>query len=290
MKENKKILVTGASGQLGRSFQSLTEVFDNLEFVFTDVEFLDITNIQSVNEVFSTEKPNYCINCAAYTLVDKAEENVELNNRINIDGPKNLAHACKDFNAKLIHISSDYVYNGFDQNVVFAEDDYLNPLSVYAKSKLEGELQIKKYLSDYMIFRTSWLYSEYGNNFVKTILKYSKERDELKVVNDQEGSPTYAIDLAHDILKILARDDFQNGIYNYSNEGFVSWFEFAKEIVDYSNINCKILPIATKDYPTAAKRPLNSKMSKQKFITSFNIPMKKWQESLHICINNLKKS
>lgn len=280
-----KILVTGSDGQLGQSIKNLKSGFPEYDFVFTDVEDLDITDEKSVLEFFQLTAPDVCINAAAYTAVDKAETEKQLCTLINKTGPKNLALACEKLNSRLIHISSDYVYDCCDSEIL-TENSPVTPKSWYAISKLEGEREIINTFQNYQIIRTSWLYSEYGNNFVKTIIRLAGERDELKVVNDQTGSPTYAGDLALAILMIA--DNFKyKGIYNYSNLGFISWFDFAKEIIKLKNIKCRLIPVSTEEYPTPAPRPKNSRLSKQKIQNDFGIRIPEWNESLKICIERL---
>ena len=287
MKSSIKVLVTGSNGQLGLSIEKSKNNYTNLDFTFTDVEDLDITNLSEVKKFFQQLKPDYCINCAAYTAVDKAEDDKELNNLINQVGPKNLAITCSENDVKLIHISTDYVYDGDDLSEIFTEDSETNPKSQYAISKLNGEKAVQEIFENWMIFRTSWLYSEFGNNFVKTILKYSCEKTVINVVNDQIGSPTFAGDLANAILLILSDKKFIPGIYNYSNTGFISWYDFAKAIVFYSKRNCKINPILTYEFPAKAKRPFNSKMSKEKFISNLAIDVPNWKDSLYKCLDIL---
>ncbi len=280
-----KILVTGSNGQLGQSIKNLQSGFPEYDFVFTDVEDLDITDEKSVSGFFLSTDPDVCINAAAYTAVDKAETEKELCKSINQLGPRNLASACKKTNCKLIHVSTDYVYDPSDQDIL-TESSPTFPKSYYAISKLAGENEILKITDNYIIIRTSWLYSEYGNNFAKTIIRLAQERNELKIVNDQIGSPTYAGDLALAILKIA--NNFKiNGIYNYSNLGFISWFDFAKEIILIKNLECKLIPISTSEYPTPAPRPKNSRLSKEKIINAFHIAIPQWFESLKICIERI---
>jgi len=281
-----KVLVTGANGQLGKSLYKIKDRYPEIEYIFTDIEELDITNQEEVNDFFRKHKPDYCINTAAYTNVDKAESEIELNYKVNSTGPENLAVACIKYTTKLIHISSDYVYNN-DSDEIMTESHKTFPKGEYAKSKLEGENKIKNILSNYYIIRTSWLYSEFGNNFISTILRLCKERTVLNVVDDQIGSPTYATDLAEAIMKIIKSDTGLTGIYNFSNNGYASWYDFAKKIIEFSKMNCKINPIPTSEYPTPAPRPRNSKMSKKKFIDNFKIDIKNWEESLKRCINQL---
>ncbi|HEB62693.1 MAG TPA: dTDP-4-dehydrorhamnose reductase, partial [Bacteroidetes bacterium] len=232
-----KILVTGANGQLGRSLRKIKDQYPEMEFIFTDIEELDITDIAEVNAFFNEHNPDFCINTAAYTNVDKAETEQDINYKVNVTGPENLAIACRNNGTKLIHISSDYVYNN-DSDQIMTEEHKNIPKGEYAKSKLEGENKIKGILTDFYIIRTSWLYSEFGNNFVQTIIRLCKDRKELNVVNDQIGSPTYATDLAYAIMKIIKSNKDLFGVYNFSNEGFISWYDFAKKIVEIKGLDC----------------------------------------------------
>ena len=281
-----KILITGANGQLGTSIQSLSLWYPEFEFIFTDVEQLDITKLEQVKEFFGLHKPDYCVNAAAYTQVDKAEEDIDLNNLINITGSKNLAIASRQQNSKLIHISSDYVYNN-DSKDIMDEDSPTLPKGVYAESKQKGEIEVQNETGQYYIIRTSWLYSEYGNNFVKTMLRLGNKLESIQVVDDQIGSPTYATDLAEAILQIITLNNDKYGLYNYSNDGFISWYDFAVEIFKKRNINCKVIPIPSADYPTKAPRPLNSRMSKEKISSVFGIKIPGWKSSLEDCLRKI---
>ncbi len=282
------ILVTGANGQLGNDIRKLSTHFNQFEFVFTDVEELDITNMSDIRTFFSKQKMHFIINCAAYTNVDKAENDIENAEKINAFAVKNLAEISKQYKIPLIHISTDYVFDG-DGNVPYKENAVCNPQTVYGKTKLQGEKYAVNGFNA-VIIRTSWLYSSFGNNFVKTILRYGKERKELNVVSDQIGSPTYAEDLASAVLKILAQmnknpqHDF-SGIYHYSNEGACSWFDFAQEIILLANLNCKVKPILTKDYPTPTKRPKYSLFDKTKIKDTFGIQIPLWKDSLIKCLS-----
>ncbi len=281
-----KILITGANGQLGKSIQLLSSLYSKFDFIFTDVEQLDITKLEEVNDFFNLHKPDFCINAAAYTQVDKAEDEVELNNLINITGPKNLAIASHQHHSKLIHISSEYVYNN-DSKDIMNEDSPTSPKGVYAQSKLKGEIEVQNETGQYYIIRTSWLYSEFGNNFVKTMLRLGNQLNSIRVVDDQIGSPTYATDLAEAILQIITLNNDKFGLYNYSNEGFISWYDFSVEIFKNRNINCKIIPIPSVDYPTKAPRPFNSRMSKEKISNNLGIEIPKWKSSLEDCLKKI---
>ena len=296
-----KILVTGKNGQLGRSIQKLvntdTKIDNNQsfnEFIFIGRGELDLTSESSTNHYFnSNDKFDIIINCAAYTAVDKAEEEQDLANQINHLAVKQLAQIAKNQQAKLIHISTDYVFDG-ESNKSYTEADETNPINVYGKTKLAGEKALQAImLTNAIIIRTSWVYSEYGNNFVKTMLNLGKERDELNVVSDQIGSPTYATDLAETILKIIDNKNYQDKeqsteIYHYSNEGEISWYDFTKEIFKLAKIDCKVSPITTEQYPTPAKRPKSTLMDKEKIVEKFSIKTPYWKETLCSCINNIE--
>ena len=250
----KQVLVTGANGQLGKSIKRISPNFKGLKFVFTDVADLDITNSEEVNTFFESNALDYCINCAAYTEVDKAEEEAEKVYSINATAVKNLAEACQKTGAVLIHISTDFVFDG-TKRTPYTEEDMPNPLSVYGKSKLKGEEHVQESCDRHFIVRTSWLYSEYGNNFVKKMLRLAETRKQISVVNDQIGSPTYAGDLAELILKIISSESTAYGLYHYSNLGEISWYDFAVEIFKQHKKEVRVVPIPTSSYPTAAKRP-----------------------------------
>lgn len=281
-----KILITGSEGQLGRSLKKISSLYPDFYFYFTDVNEMDITNDISVRKVFNELQPHYCINSAAYTAVDKAESDRELCYKINVKGPELLAKYCGINKTKIIHISTDYVYNPTD-NEIITENSPTTPNNFYGKTKLEGDLNIAKLMTDYIIIRTSWLYSEFGNNFVKTIIKLAGVKEELNVVNDQTGSPTYASDLAVAIMQIIENSANQSGIYNYTNEGFITWYEFAKEIIELKSLKCKVNPVPTSEFPTTAIRPTNSKLSKNKILADYNIKTTDWKKSLKYCIEIL---
>ena len=278
------ILVTGASGQLGQAIQFIATNYPESKFIFASPQDLDITNQERVNYFFNTNKIDFCINAAAYTAVDKAESETEKAEAINVFGPKNLAIACKNNNAKLIHISTDFVFDG-SSNKPYLEDDMTNPLGVYGKTKLEGEQAVINTMNEYFIIRTSWVYSQFGNNFMKTMLRLSSERDSLNIVSDQIGSPTNAVDLASAIMQIVVKNDNatvkdQYGIYNFSNEGIASWYDFAKEIFRINKIVINVNPITSEEFPTPAERPKYSLLNKSKIKNTFGIEIKTWQESL----------
>lgn len=283
----KNILVTGSNGQLGSEIQAISNQFKDLHFFFTDVKELDICDYTAIDSFISQHKIDYIINCAAYTAVDKAEDEKNLASKINIEAVENLAKASEKQGAILIHISTDYVFDGTNYRP-YIESDNTCPNSHYGYTKAEAEKIIQKICKKAIILRTSWLYSSFGNNFVKTMIKYGTERDELKVVNDQIGSPTYAADLASTILNIITTHTTKAvEIYNFSNEGVCSWYDFAKEIIELKNINCKITPIESKDYPTAANRPSYSVLNKSKIVKELNINIPHWKDSLKICLEKL---
>ena len=276
------ILVTGSNGQLGRSLQNLGSHHPDLTFYYTDVDELDITNEAYVNKYFSEISLDYCINCAAYTNVDKAESDKALAYEINVEAVRNLANACLKNDVTLIHISTDFVFDGL-KNTPYNEEDKPNPLNVYGLSKLKGEQYVQKILKQYFIIRTSWVYSEYGHNFVKTMLRLGKERDQLSVVSDQFGSPTYAGDLAECILHLIMGEYANYGIYHYSNKGKISWYDFAVEIFRISNLSIKVNGILSSEYKTSADRPKNSVLDNTKIQQIQGVKIYSWDASLKKC-------
>lgn len=279
-----KILVTGANGQLGTAIKKESSIFPDLAIFYTDIEETDICSKESVQLALKKYAPNVVVNCAAYTAVDKAEDEEDKAFALNADAPTNLAEQCKLMGVKLIHISTDYVFDG-KSNVPYVETDRVNPLSVYGKSKLEGELRSMA-LGNTMVIRTSWLYSAYGNNFMKTMLKYGKERPELRVVFDQTGTPTLANDLAYAILRIAESPErlFAPEIFHFSNQGVCSWYDFAYEIIKQAGLTTKITPITTSDYPTKAIRPQYSVLNKQKITNLLEMEIPHWRQSLVKCL------
>ena len=273
------VVVTGASGQLGQALQAIAPQHSTLQFHFVNSAEADITNKENLEQVFNRLKPDFCINAAAYTAVDKAESEPEKAHLINVTGAKNLAEVCKEYNATLIHISTDFVFDG-NKNIPYTEEEGTNPQGVYGKTKREGEQEIEKVLTAYYIIRTSWLYSEYGNNFMKTMIRLGNERDSLGVVNDQTGTPTNANDLAEAILQIIESGKKEYGIYHYSNEGVATWYDFAKKIFEVNTISVDLKPITTADYPTPAKRPAYSVMDKSKIKTVFGLTIKQWEDNI----------
>ena len=281
------IIVFGASGQLGHCIKNLAEQ-KGVNIIFPDESEANILDTDALNKVFEKHKPAYAINCAAYTAVDKAEADVEPASRVNVTGAENLAVLCRKYNVILIHISTDFVFKG-DKATPRVESDEANPISVYGQTKLDGEKAVAAILPQHFIIRTGWLYSEYGNNFVKTMLKLGAERDELKIIADQVGTPTYAIDLAGIILHIIEVNSKAYGTYHYSNEGVTSWFDFARAIFDISATKVKAIPIRTDEYPTKATRPAYSVMDKSKAKQVFNIEIPYWRDSLITCISRLQQ-
>ena len=288
------IFVTGSNGQLGSELKMLSHQYSEADFIFTSKEELPVNNEEAVRIFFKKYQPRYCINCAAYTAVDKAESEKELAFSVNAEAPGILAKACKENNTRLVHISTDYVFNGA-ATIPYKEDDPTDPKSVYGVSKLEGEKKIIQTNPDSIIIRTSWVYSEVGKNFVKTMLKLMKEKQEISVVNDQIGSPTYAADLAETIMKIISNCQLSianwiHGIYNYSNDGIISWYDFALAIKELTGSHCKIDPIPTSQYPTPAKRPAYSVLDKTKIQQTFGIKLKDWKASLAVCLQRIQNN
>ena len=276
-----KILITGANGMLAKAVKN---EFKENELILTDVEDLDITNIEAVKNYVSKIKPDYIINCAAYTAVDKAEDEEELAYKINAIGPKNLAIVAKENDCVLVHISTDYVFGGDkDISLDYSEDDEKNPQAVYGSTKLYGEKFIEENCSKYYIFRTAWLYGD-GKNFVKTMVSLSETHDEVKVVNDQHGSPTYAVDLANIIHQAIEKN-IPFGIYNSTNLGYTTWYEFTKKIFEIKNINCEVIPVTSEEFASKAKRPKNSQMSKQKLLDC-GIVIPKYEDALRRYLEN----
>jgi dTDP-4-dehydrorhamnose reductase len=280
------ILVFGASGQLGQCLAHVAQERNTPGLIFPPEDQANILNPDGLRTLFEQHKPAYAINCAAYTAVDKAEEEVELARKVNRDGVANLARLCGEFGTVLIQISTDFVFAGTG-NTPLVETDPAEPISVYGLTKLEGEQVIKPLTDRYFILRTSWLYSEYANNFVKTMLKLGRERDELRIIWDQVGTPCYAIDLAGCILTIIETQNAQYGIYHYSNEGVTSWYDFATAIFELSGTTVKTLPIRTAEYPTKATRPAYSVMDKAKAKQVLGVAIPHWRVSLQTCLGRL---
>ena len=284
-----KILIIGAGGQLGQCLKTVAERRGITDIIFPAEAEANILNQPGLESLLQKEQPSFLINCAAYTAVDKAEDEVDLAKAVNETGAANLALACASNQATLIHVSTDFVFEG---NVVklLSENDEANPINVYGQTKLDGEKAVLALLKEHFILRTSWLYSEYANNFVKTMLKLGAERDELNIIADQVGTPTYAIDLANAIFDIIESGSTQYGVYHYSNEGVTSWFDFAKAIFDISRTSVKANPIPGCAYPTKAIRPAFSVMDKSKIKTTFNMAIPYWRDSLVKCIEKLKEN
>ena len=285
----KKILVTGANGQLGQCLQKISSQFEEFEFIFTDSETLDITNKEEVNDFFWQNAPDFCINAAAYTAVDLAETDIEKAFLVNADGTENLAEACAENNAQFIHVSTDYVFDG-ENNLAYTEEDFTNPLGVYGASKLAGDELALEVNPCSVILRTSWVYSEFGKNFVKTMLNLFATKEELSIVADQFGQPTNANDLAEAIMKIIKSEKITPGIFNFSNLGRISWFDFAEKIAELSEAKIKLNAIETSQYPTPAKRPKNSVLDLDKISKTYAVPLKPWEESLEGCVQILQNN
>jgi len=285
----KKILVTGANGQLGQCLQKISSQFEEFEFIFTDSETLDITNKEEVNDFFWQNAPDFCINAAAYTAVDLAETDIEKAFLVNADGAENLAEACAENNAQFIHVSTDYVFDG-ENNLAYTEEDFTNPLGVYGASKLAGDELALEVNPCSVILRTSWVYSEFGKNFVKTMLNLFATKEELNIVADQFGQPTNANDLAEAIMKIIKSEKITPGIFNFSNLGRISWFDFAEKIAELSEAKIKLNAIETSQYPTPAKRPKNSVLDLGKISKTYAIQLKPWEESLEDCVQILQNN
>jgi dTDP-4-dehydrorhamnose reductase len=286
-----RILITGANGQLGNELKVTSKNFYGYEYIFTDIDKLDLTNKDQVAEFIKQSRPDWIVNCAAYNLVDKAEKEPDMAMLINSTAVNNITEVIKGSECKFIHISSDYVYDG-SSNVPYNEYIAANPQSAYGRSKLAGEKYALQHQGS-MIIRTSWLYSSFGNNFVKTILKHAEVKESLNVVYDQTGTPTYAADLAEAIMHIISgvirnQIAMNSGIYNYSNEGVCSWYDFAVAVVNEAGFKCIVNPILTKDYNQEAKRPVYSVMDKTKIKDNYGLSIPHWRTSLQKCMKLLK--
>ena len=284
----KNILITGANGQLGSEIRVASAHFPQFRFFFTDVTELDICNREAVHAYMAENHMDGIVNCAAYTAVDKAEDDAETCYRINRDAVKNLAEAAREYKLDIIHVSTDYVFDG-KSYLPYTEVMPVNPSSVYGKSKLEGERILMEICPEAVIVRTSWLYSSFGNNFVKTMLRLGQERDKLNVIFDQVGTPTYAADLAVALLSILAAGKPAAGIYHYSNEGVCSWYDFTRSIHRLAGISCDLVPIESKEYPVRTPRPHFSVLNKAKIKQTYGIEIPHWEDSLEKCIRLLVK-
>ena len=296
------VLVTGANGQLGQALQFISGNYPEMNFVFCDSAALDITNLENCETVFQEHQPNFCINAAAYTAVDKAESEPQIAFDVNANGSENLAITCKKHNTVLLHVSTDFVFDAyFSQGIAYydreqrlplksdlglQETDVPFPNGLYGLTKLQGEQAIEAVWEKHFIIRTSWVYSQFGNNFLKTMLRLASERTSLSVVSDQIGTPTYAVDLAEVLLKIITSETTTFGIYNFSNEGQCSWYEFAQEIFLQQEIAIDLQAIPTKSYPTPAKRPAYSVLDKSKIKATFGVNIKDWKTSLKDCLKH----
>ncbi len=273
------VLVLGAGGQLGQSLRFIANDYPEIQFNFFSRLDLDITNELELKSIFNSVRPNFCVNASAYTAVDKSESEQEQAHLINVVGVKYIAQICQDFDTTLIHVSTDFVFDG-SKNSPYTENDATNPQGVYGKTKREGELEIIRILKKHFIIRTSWLYSQFNTNFMKTMLRLAQDRDSLSVVNDQIGTPTHAVDLANAIAKVILSSSTNYGIYHYSNEGKASWYDFAKKIFEVNKIEINLKPISTSEFPTPAQRPKYSVLDKSKIKKEFNILIGEWQDSL----------
>ena len=283
-----KVLITGSNGQLGSEIKELASDYENLECVFKDLPELDICDAEVLNTFIIDQQINAVINCAGYTAVDKAEEEALIAQKVNSEGVLNLVNALKKVDGKLIHISTDYVFDG-NHSQPYKESDPVSPIGVYGQTKRAGELAVLNSSIDAIVIRTSWLYSVYGNNFVKTMLRLGNEKKSIQVVSDQKGTPTFAKDLAKTCLDILSdasstKISKKGSLYHYSNEGVTSWYDFATAIMEISNIDCKVIPIETKDFPTQARRPMYSVLDKSKIKSDFKVTIPHWRDSLTNCI------
>ena len=286
-----KVLITGSNGQLGSEIKELASDYENLECVFKDLPELDICDAEVLNTFIIDQHINAVINCAGYTEVDKAEEEALIAQKVNSEGVLNLANALKKVDGKLIHISTDYVFDG-NHSQPYKESDPVSPIGVYGQTKRAGELAVLNGSIDAIVIRTSWLYSKYGNNFVKTMLRLGNEKKSLQVVSDQKGTPTFAKDLAKTCLDILSdasstKISKKGSLYHYSNEGVTSWYNFATAIMEIGNIDCRVIPIETKDYPTQARRPMYSVIDKSKIKSDFKVTIPHWRDSLTNCIKKI---
>lgn len=287
----KNVLITGANGQLGNELRERHEMDNNIfHFVYTDVDILDITDLQQVSDFIKEKSISYIINCAAYTNVEKAEDDAEAAYLINYKGAENLAKAAAENDCRMIHISTDFVFDG-QSTTPYIENSLANPLSVYGASKLKGEEAVRQFAKEWMIIRTSWLYSEFGNNFVKTMIRLMTERDKLNIVADQHGTPTYAADLAEMIVHILdfsEEKEWKTGVYHFSNLGETTWFGFAEKIKELAYFEeCSLNPVTTQEYGAKAERPLYSVLDKSKISSDFHVEIPSWENGLVRCLNKL---
>ena len=282
-----KILVIGSDGQLGLEFQKISNSFGSLSWIFSTIKTLDLLRLETINSFLNNINPTVIVNCAAYTNVDKAETEPKLVNTINYMAVDIISKWTSSNNVKLIHISTDYVFDGLSK-IPLSENSNTNPINVYGSSKLKGEQVCLKNDTNSIIIRTSWLYSSFGNNFLKTMIELMKKNNSVRVVNDQIGSPTYAHDLAEVILEIIVNYKTESGLFHYSNEGEISWFEFARSIKELYNLDCKIIGVSSKEFKTLAKRPKYSLLNKSKIKTTFNLEIPNYKQSLKNCIKIIK--
>ena len=282
-----KILVIGSEGQLGSELKKISKNHDNISWVFSIVKVLDLSDLNSINTYLSNINPTVIVNCAAYTSVDKAEVESKLANIINYKAVEVISRWTSDNFKKLIHISTDYAFDGLSK-VPLSENSITNPVNEYGRSKLKGEIVCLKNDPNSIVIRTSWLYSSFGKNFVKTMIDLMKKNNSVKVVNDQIGSPTYAFDLAKVILKIIVNYKTESGLFHYSNKGEISWFEFARSIRELYNLDCEIIGVSSKEFKTIAKRPKYSLLNKTKIKKTFNLEIPNYKHSLEDCINVIK--
>ncbi len=282
------ILITGSKGQLGNEMQQAAKRYPQFNYIYTDVDELDICDKTSLDSFVKANSVNFIVNCAAYTAVDKAEDDVELCYKINSDAVRNIGEVVTSNSIKVVHVSTDYVFDGTN-HIPYRENQEVSPATVYGKSKLAGEQALIESCKESVIIRTAWLYSSFGNNFVKTMMKLGTERDSLNVIFDQIGSPTYAADLAEAILKVISSEKFVPGIYHFSDEGVCSWYDFTKTIHKIAGISCNVQPIESKDFPVRTPRPHYSVLNKAKIKSTYGIKIPHWEESLEKCINILRK-
>ena len=283
----KTILITGSKGQLGNEMQQAAVRYPQFHYIYTDVDELDICNKAALNAFVKANSVNFIVNCAAYTAVDKAEDDIELCYKINSDAVRNIGEVAASNAVKVVHVSTDYVFDGTN-HIPYTEDQEVCPATVYGKSKLAGEQALMESCKDSVIIRTAWLYSSFGNNFVKTMIKLGTERDSLNVIFDQIGSPTYAADLAEAIMKVISSEKFVAGIYHFSDEGVCSWYDFTKTIHKIAGISCNVQAIETKDFPARTPRPHYSVLNKAKIKLTYGITIPHWEESLEKCIKILQ--
>lgn len=282
------ILVTGSKGQLGSEIKKISKDYPTIKFTFVDREEMPLDDNDSIIRFLNQLQPNLIVSAGAYTAVDQAENEKELVDQINHLAVVTMAKWCADNHAKLIHISTDYVFDG-KSDIPYKESDFTAPINWYGETKLRGEQAIERIMKEAVIIRTSWVYSEYGNNFVKTMLRLMKDRESIGVVNDQVGTPTYALDLAKTILSIVESDNWVSGVYHYSNEGVISWYDFAVEINKLSGLNCQVNPVSSAQFSTTAKRPNYSLLDKTKIKQTYKLDVPEWSQSLEECLNKLNK-